>query len=118
MVDVILQDVLKSVILQQELISQRRQSPWALSVALNFSQPRYVPFYTLFDGNKPCTLSNTGPGGFFSYKNSYTTHILCVCVCVFEIFCTLFIVWVYLLAEDVLIAGVQYSLASGVGSSR
>lgn len=115
MVDVILQDVLKSVILQQELISQRRQSPWALSVALNFSQPRYVPFYTLFDGNKPCTLSNTGPEGFFHIK-IHIQLIFCVCVC--EIFCTLFIVWVYLLAEDVLIAGVQYSLASGVGSSR
>lgn len=115
MVDVILQDVLKSVILQQELISQRRQSPWALSVALNFSQPRYVPFYTLFDGNKPCTLSNTGPRGFFHIQ-IHIQLIFCVCVC--EIFCTLFIVWVYLLAEDVLIAGVQYSLASGVGSSR
>lgn len=115
MVDVILQDVLKSVILQQELISQGRQSPWALSVALNFSQPRYVPFYTLFDGNKPCTLSNTGPGGFFHIQ-IHIQLIFCVCVC--EIFCTLFIVWVYLLAEDVLIAGVQYSLASGVGSSR
>ena len=119
MVDVILQDVLKSVILQQELIFQGRPSPWALSVALNFSQPRYVPFYTLFDGNKPCTLSNTGPRGFFHIQiHIQLIFCVCVCVCVFEIFCTLFIVWVYLLAEDVLIPGVQYSLASGVGSSR
>lgn len=62
--DVILQNVLKSVILQQELIPQGRQSLWALSVALNFSQPRSVLFYTSFDGNKPCMLLNVGLEGF------------------------------------------------------
>lgn len=58
------------------------------------------------------------PEAFFIYKFIYNSYSVCVCVCAFEIFCTLFIVWVYLLAEDVLIPGVQYSLASGVGSSR
>lgn len=68
--------MLKSVILQQELISQGRQSLWALSVTLNFSQPRSVLFYTSFDGNKPCTLLNMGLKGFFSDTHTY----ICICI--------------------------------------
>lgn len=113
--DVILQNVLKSVILQQELISQGRQSLWALSVALNFSQPRSVLFYTSFDGNKPCTLLNMGLKGFF---HIYTHTSMYMYLYMFEIFCTLFIVWIYLLTEDMLIASVEYLLLSVLGSGR
>ena len=105
--------MLKSVILQQELISQGRQSLWALSVALNFRQPRSVLFYTSFDGNKPCTHLNMGLKSFFHmYTDIY------VSVYMFEIFCTLFIAWVYLLAEDLLVARVEYSLPSVLFSGR
>lgn len=104
--------MLKSVILQQELISQGRQSLWALNVALNLGQARSVLFYTSFDGNKPCTLLNTGLKGFFSYLYTY------IYLYMFEILCTLFIVWVYLLAEDELVGSVEYSLPSVLGSGR
>jgi len=41
-----------------------------------------------------------------------------VSVYMFEIFCTLFIAWVYLLAEDLLVARVEYSLPSVLFSGR
>lgn len=107
--------MLKSVILQQELISQGRQSLWALSVTLNFSQPRSVLFYTSFDGNKPCTLLNMGLKGFFQI---HTHTYMYMSLYMFEIFCALFIVWVYLLAEYMLIASAEYLLPSVLGSGR
>lgn len=104
--------MLKSVILQQELISQGRQSLWALSVALNLGQARSVLFYTSFDDNKSCTLLNMGLKGCFSYLHTY------MYLDMFGILCTLLLVWVYLLAEDSLVASVEYSMPSVLGSGR
>lgn len=78
--DVILQNVLKSGILQQELISRGRQSLWALSAAaLSFSQPRSGHFSPLFDGNKPSTLVNTALRGFsLICANTHTCAFACL----------------------------------------